>query len=590
MESIIFLVISVGLMFKVSSLSTSIKILEAEVKLLKGKAKDGVSAHAPVFIPSSVVKTESSERSALGIEHSTQPSYVYEQQTDVSLGITNWLKENWLLKVGVLMILAGFGWFVSYAFIHDWIGPVGRVMLGFISGALLTLFGTFRASKNETQGNTFSILGSSLIIVTALAGQYFYQFFPASAILAIIFLVAGYIAFFAVVSSNQRLAFYGITMSLVAPYFSHTVLSDQVNFYAYLLIVSLATIWVAVAKGWRPVISIGITGVVFYALESINSGLAAHPSKYIILLLVYAISFAYLFTGVWSLIKNKIRADGVDMYLTILNTALLLMFTIKIVPTVLQSLVIAGWMIVYALAGALVFEKTKNEALFYLHALASILLLGVATSIELSGSTLVIAFAIEAAIISLASYVVTGKVETAEMFGLLMGIPFVMSIPSFTSSKWNTGIFHSDFAIMVVMILTFGVLGVLYMLEKKEHTSAFRPSHLSFVMSTFYIYALIWLSFHSIFLDGDSAVFMSLLIYTVIGLFTHFIGLFNKHVVLRNYGTTLLTLVVIRLILVDVWNMDLSLRVVTFVVLGTLFVSTAFISKRQSSSDAIPHS
>lgn len=590
MVSILFLILVIFLFFKVSSLGVSVKLLEKEVSLLKKGVQDTPVAHN-VSLPVSehapdMIVDNSADISAIDLEKARQ---LYTEPIDVSndVDVINWFKENWLLKVGVFMILAGFGWFVSYAFVHDWIGPVGRIMLGFISGALLTAFGTYRASKSEVQGNTFSILGTSLVIITALAGQYFYEFFSTPAILAIIFLVSAYISFFAVASSNKRLAFYGIVMALVAPYFSHISLDDQVGLYAYLLVLSLATTWVAVVRGWRPVIAIGITGVLFYVLDIVNSDLLINPSKYTILLVLYAISLVYLSVGVWSLIKDKLRADGIDMYLTILNTALVLISTVKIVPTVLQSLVIAGWMIIYALAGTLVFEKTKNETLLYLHALASIVLLGVATSIELSGATLVIAFTIEAVIISFASYVVTEKVETAEVFGLLMGIPFVMSIPSIISSKWDLGVFHSDFAVMLVVALAFGALGVLYSLEKKEHASGFRPFHLSFIMSTFYLLVLVWLVSHSILVDQDSAVFVSLLVYTIIGLSTHFIGLFNKRVVLKNYGTTLLTLVVIRLILVDVWNMDLSLRVVTFIVLGVLFISTAFISKKQNTYDSV---
>ena len=38
-------------------------------------------------------------------------------------------------------------------------------------------------------------------------------------------------------------------------------------------------------------------------------------------------------------------------------------------------------------------------------------------------------------------------------------------------------------------------------------------------------------------------------------------------------------LVVAKLLLIDVWNMELALRIVTFVVIGILFVSTSFIGK-----------
>jgi uncharacterized membrane protein len=82
--------------------------------------------------------------------------------------------------------------------------------------------------------------------------------------------------------------------------------------------------------------------------------------------------------------------------------------------------------------------------------------------------------------------------------------------------------------------------------------------------------------------DSDSAVFLSLFVYTITGLTTHFYGLFNHSTGLKKYGMTLLILVVARLVLVDVWHMELLLRVVTFIVLGIMFMSTAFISKSQN--------
>jgi uncharacterized membrane protein len=584
MMEILFIVIVIFGFVRLSSLSTAIKILKDEVKELKSGVPQRVSENSQ-----SVSSVQSLN---LISDTSTNPLVhtLYVNKTDQSEPATGdvfvaWFKENWLLKVGVLMILAGFGWFISYAFAHNWIGPVGRITLGFIAGGLITIFGTYRASKSEVQGNTFLVLGSSLIIITALAGQYFYNFFPSFIILSIIFLVSVYISFFAVVSSNQKLAMYGIAASLIAPYFSHTVVVDYFSLYLYLLIVSVAAIWVAGIKNWRQVLLIGVTGVLFYTLQNFLSDFNFGSLKYAVLFVVYLTSLAYLCVGVWSLIQNKIKADGIDAYMAIANTIVLLVFTMHIVPTVYQSLVIAGWMIVYAISGYFVFANTRNEKLFYIHALISVFLLGVATSIELSGPTLVIAFAVESAIITLASYVVTNNIKTAEKLGMITILPFILSLASITSSKWQTGIFHSDFAILAIMAIVYASLGVLFLSDKKEHPSDFKPYHLSYILATFYVYALIWLSFHSFFINSsDSAVFASLLVYTIIGLCTHFIGLFKQRVILKNYGMILLILVVVRLVLVDIWNMDLSLRVVTFVVLGILFVSTAFISKNQKGS------
>lgn len=491
-----------------------------------------------------------------------------------------WFKENPLLKVGILMILAGFGWFVSYAFAHNWIGPVGRITLGVLTGTLVTIAGTFRLGKDETQGNALTILGTALIIISVLAGEYFFGFFNAYTVLIIIFFVSLYTSLSAVAFSSQRLAVYGMLTSLSAPFFAHSVDINTLVLYLYLLVISVSAIWISVVKKWQSVSLVGITGILLYSLPRIlDDSFALNFEKYFILLVAYSISSLYLGVGIWSLVRNKIKAEAGDLHLALVNTVLILGFTISIVPTFLQSLVVAGWMIVYALSGFFVFEKTKNEKLFYIHALISILLLAVATSIELSGQTLVIAFAIEAAIVCVASFVVTNKIKISESFAMLLSVPVVMSFASFASNKWNYGVFHSDFAVLIVMAVVLGVLGIFY---KKNSSPSTELSmyHVVIVGSTVYIYGIIWLVLHSV-LAGDSAVFLSLFIYTVIGLGCHFYGLFNQNKALRQYGMAMLVLVVTRLVLVDVWKMELILRVVTFIVLGVMFMSSAFISKKQ---------
>src|SRR4051812_40446289 len=64
-----------------------------------------------------------------------------------------WLKDNWLLKLGALLLLMGFGWLVTYAFLNNWIGPMGRIALGLSAGALILALGSWRMRAFVTQGS-----------------------------------------------------------------------------------------------------------------------------------------------------------------------------------------------------------------------------------------------------------------------------------------------------------------------------------------------------------------------------------------------------------------------------------------------------
>ena len=75
-----------------------------------------------------------------------------------------------------------------------------------------------------------------------------------------------------------------------------------------------------------------------------------------------------------------------------------------------------------------------------------------------------------------------------------------------------------------------------------------------------------------------------MVIYTIIGLITYFYGMFNGKKVVQFYGGTLLGIVVLRLLLADVWRMDMGRRIATFFLVGALLISTAFIGKKKQNT------
>jgi uncharacterized membrane protein len=96
---------------------------------------------------------------------------------------------------------------------------------------------------------------------------------------------------------------------------------------------------------------------------------------------------------------------------------------------------------------------------------------------------------------------------------------------------------------------------------------------------------LIWLVTHAVIPTYDVATTVSLLIYTVVGIVLYFAGIRNEHHGFRIAGQTLLLLVSGRLLLVDVWEMELASRIVTFFVVGILLIATAFIRKTKKETD-----
>jgi len=491
-----------------------------------------------------------------------------------------------MLKVGVILILAGIGWFVSYAFANQWIGPVGRITLGILLGTLVTLFGDYRMKKNETQGSAFIILGSAIILITLYAARYIYSFFSPVLVLSIVFFISAYITLAAIRYDKRSLALSGLFIASVAPFFTNTPNVDILGRFLYMAVVALSSVWVMFHKNWREVGAASAVMVLVYSVYyGIFTGLGDNSSM--ILTIAYGLSIVFLWAGMYSIIKFKDDINENDFVLSIFNGILILLWTVQFAAREWQSLILAAWMIIFAISSYVVYVKLKNIKLFYVYSLTAIVFLVTATSLELNGNALLFAFLFESAIISLVGYIVTLRPEIGHRLSLLMFFPAVMALESVTSSSWRDGFVHQDSAILFcVSILMLGLGYFFYSIktdEDKDYVTgvAVYPYTLMIIFGSLYAYLWIWLALGSVF-AGSLPVFIALFIYTLVGILTYFFGLLNSRIVYKNYGAALLIAVLIRLIFIDVWDMELTFRIVTFVVIGLMFVATSFIKKNDN--------
>jgi len=502
---------------------------------------------------------------------------------------TSWFKENWMLKVGVLLILVGFGWFMSYAFINNWIGPVGRVTLGFVVGTILTLFGSSRMSKNMTQGKLFLILGSTLVIITSYSARVIYDFFNPVAALGIVFLVSVYVAVTALQLQRKEIAIYGLITAFLAPILTDGVVDTKLLF-TYLIIVSLSSIWLASIKGWRIINSIAIIGFGLFSLPYIIGIIPLNAlDEGFVLLTVFGLGFVYFMVSVIGAIKND-DIDSNSIIVAILDSALIILVTYQMIVPELQSIVLAVWMIIFAIGSYVAFNNTGKEKFFYVYSLVAVLMLAIATSMQLDGNSLFYAYAFESTIISVAGYIITRKLKVGYYLSFLIIGPMLMALPAFFSSYlWRDGMFNESFMILLLIgILSCGLGWFYRQVSQEAETRGIDVGVKYYIALTtvgsLFLLALIWRSADAEIVGGG-AITLSLIIYTVIGIITYFSGLLRNINALKYYGAVLTILVIIRLVLIDVWSMDLPIRVVTFVLIGILFISTSFIVKNTKKED-----
>lgn len=162
-------------------------------------------------------------------------------------------------------------------------------------------------------------------------------------------------------------------------------------------------------------------------------------------------------------------------------------------------------------------------------------------------------------------------------------VPMGASFVSLTSVAWDSswthphalGLYLHTFILLIAATMVYRV----YKTGIANATAYFDSAKFLFIISGFYVIALIWLIPGALFNSDDVAVSIALLIYTIAGLCLYTLGRTKNILELRYAGIVLLTGVVGRLLIVDVWRMAILGRIVTFLGVGFLFISTALFEK-----------
>jgi hypothetical protein len=578
---------AIGLFFGLRIVSR-LNQLEAAVKQLTQQQEGGVISSPVVTSTVTISPLESSriEQSVPQFIPHSVAAVTYPSIEPTESAIETWLKQDFFVKLGAFLLLLAAGWFVSYAFANNWIGPMGRISLGLIFGAAGLVVGIWRIRTHAHQGGIFTVLGATTILLTIFAARELYDFFTPFTALVMIFATSAFVAFVSVMHQRQSLAIAGLILGMIAPLFINVVTPDTAGLLFYLLLVTLGALSVVSITGWSTLTPIALTIIFFYSSSYIVGGSRTNPDEQTAFMFAFVFVTLFFVTNIISAVRRIGYKNLQAQIFTALGTALfLVVWILNAAEQHWQSLLFVAWALVFAFGAYLVATLTTNAHIFYLYGAIAAGLIGVATAAELSGPALVIAYLLEICFVLLSATLIQTPGRLLAQLSWLLSIPTLLSLPSFASSQWLVGVIHNDFVVVLLCTIVFTATGlVLYLknqVEKNEYT------HLSagvlLTLAGTYAIALVWLVLHAA-LPEDVATLFSLALYTLVGISSFIYGKVNDVKTARVVGIVLITLVMSRLMLVEVWNMSLSGRIITFFVIGIMLISTAFIKQSKTAT------
>jgi len=497
----------------------------------------------------------------------------------------HWCKEDWLMKLGGLLVILGAGWFVSYAIAQGWIGEVGRIALGLAAGAAVMALGWYRIHRYVAQGGILMFVGAVTIVITMFAARELYDFFTPLSALAIIFLTSAVLGATSVVFKRRSLAYANVLLAAIAPMLVNAADFSVAGLLTYLLVLTVGTVWVTVVTGWRllPLLSLIVVGL--YSLGIIGDSWRYSADLDIGLLFSYAFTALYFAVSVFAMRKMRVT-NTVDL-LTALGAGLFLHMWILVAGESggndWRSILLVAWTMVFAWGSFLAVRWGAAITYFYAYAAVGVAYLASATMLELEGPALTTALLFEAAALLWVGYRVTRQASAVPVLALPMAVPLLMSLESVGAREWRDSIVHEHALVLVLVSAVCAWLAYRFARERSlrpepEGEALETMAHIGYILMGLYDAALVWLVAHALF-TYETGTLLALIVYTLIAAAFYVRGKQTGKKWQRTVAGTLFIAVIARLLLVDVWNMPLEMRFVTFLVLGVLIIAIAWIER-----------
>jgi uncharacterized membrane protein len=253
--------------------------LEQEVAALRGEPEpDAVAqvagAAAPVS-PASRWETPPTVFDDRGIPETTAPPFSETIAAATVSGAPSRLREQrslesrvgsqWFNRIGIIAMLIGVAWFLKFAFDNHWVGPVGRILIGLLSGAALIAWSErFRSKGYAAFSYSLKAVGSGVLYLSLWAAFSMYHLIPPGIAFTGMVLVTAFNAFIAWRQSAELLAVYAIVGAFSTPLLLSTGRNEEVFLFSYLLMMNAATMALLVLKGWNRLLVLSFLGTVAF--------------------------------------------------------------------------------------------------------------------------------------------------------------------------------------------------------------------------------------------------------------------------------------------------------------------------------------
>jgi uncharacterized membrane protein len=500
--------------------------------------------------------------------------------------------EYWLNKIGIGLLLLGLIFLYKYSVDQGWLVPTVRVAFGLVLGTALLAIGlrVYQRHRHFSQ----VVLGGSIAAyyTTGFAAFNLYALVAYPVAFAFMVSVTVLAVLLALRHDEVVLSIIGVAGALATPFLLYTESDNLPALVAYICLVLAGTGAIYIYRGWRSLLLTAFAGVwIVFLVSAFGTSWVREPVQTDQWALQLGVVFGWLSFWALPVFREVLSATNPDRWswpslgifevlrplasrhahiLSVATPLIVLGLSRLIWPLTDESW---GWITlalaaIYGITAWVLRKWEEGRDLAYVQALAALLFLTLAFVQLLKGNALFLTLAVEAAGLHLLSHRLSNRalLVGGHLLFALVGLWLVerLTINSDASALGVQAIFDTS------AITDLAVLGAAL-----GTSTVLRPRQVAFVYRICVHAALLgWLWRElSVLPDGDAYVTVAWGLYTV-ALLVAGLHLARSRLVIVGMGTLLL--VVAKLLLVDLINLDAVWRILLFLGFGGVFLGLSY--------------